>query len=599
MKFVRRGDVLVGLVSILLFSGAGRLAYIEYAQGDELRSKAARQQTAMLPIPAQRGEILDTRGRVLAGSTRFPCVYMDPSDVDDARFAAYSIAPIFDGVEASELYDTILARRSHGFVWVKRDVPEDELAAFQEIRGERRLGAFVVRYEPRRDYPYGSTAAHVVGFVGGTEDPNLPPRLGLAGIEQRFDSVLRGTDGKRTMTVDVRRRSLRSRLDEYEPPRDGASVFLTIDVHIQQRAEQHLRAAVEEFVGEWGVALVMDPQAGEVLAMATYPTYEPQQPIPLGISETAPEYKAARERLENRAIQESYEPGSMFKPIIFSSALNEGLISIDEPIAVNGPVRSFGRRTIHDVGVTLGTVPAHRIISKSSNIGMTVIGLRSGNERLHGWIKGFGFGDRTGIQLPGESYGLVQDLSLWTSFSTPSVSFGQEIAVTPLQMLTAFCAICNGGILYQPRIVRGVVSPDGEVLADYSEPIVRRRVLRPEVADEFRMTALTAVVSPEGTGRKAILPDYQVFGKTATAQIATTSSDDNLEGEREGYEDNAYMASFICGAPADNPQVAVLVSVCRPKGKSYYGGAVSAPAAAAILADTLAYLHVPPQNADN
>ena len=588
---MRSGNVMVGLVSLLLFGGAGRLAYIEYAQGEALRARAERQQTAKLIIPAQRGEIVDTRGRVLAGAARRPSIYMDPSQIDDARFAAYSVAPLLEGVDAAELHETILQRRGEGFVWVKRHVSPSELEAFQELRAARKLDAFVVRYEPQREYPFGETAAHVLGFVGGSDDPNQPPRAGRAGIEQQFDRALRGEDGERLVTVDVRRRPLRSRQDEYRPPRDGATVFLTLDVHIQQRAEHHLRAAVEEFDAEWGTALVMDPHSGEVLAMATTPAFDPAQPIPLGVTAESPDFPRYRDRLRNRAVADSFEPGSMFKTVIFSSALDHGFVQIGEQIAVDGPARVLSGRTIHDSGVTLGTVPAERIIYKSSNIGMAIIGMRCGNANLHEWSRAFGFGAQTGIQLPGEHPGLVLPLSTWTRYSMQSVSFGQEVAVTPLQMLTAFSVLCNGGLLYRPRIVRGVVAADGQVLADFTQPEPRRRVLDPDTVAVFRREALVPVVSPEGTGRHAILPDYQAFGKTATAQIA-------LPGGR-GYENGAYMSSFVCGAPADNPQAAVLVSVCRPMGRSYYGGTVAAPAAAAILADTLAYLHVPPRHAQD
>ncbi|TWT40364.1 Peptidoglycan D,D-transpeptidase FtsI [Phycisphaerae bacterium RAS1] len=563
------------IVSALLAGGAGRLAWLEQNRGEELRRRAAGQHTATTPIPAQRGEILDTKGRVLAGSVRRPSIYADPSQIENPRFAAYSIAPVLR-LEPSALEQELVEKAERGFAWVKRGVSEDELARFSALRAGRHLRAFAVRYEPVRDYPQGALAAHIIGFVGAEQN-------GLAGIEQAFNEEMTGRDGRRSAIVDVLRRRVETLPDEYVAPHMGASVVLTIDAHIQERTQEHLRTAVEQFKAEWGAAVVMDPQTGEVLAMAVVPDFDPREPIAPGLAGAA--LAAAQEKLRNRSVSDSYEPGSIFKPFIASIALDEQRVRMDEIFAVNGPARQFGSRTIHDTH-TYGSLALHEVISKSSNIGMALLGSRLGNERLCRYVRSYGFGDATGIELPGEHTGLVQDFSRWGPFSTQSIPIGQEIALTPIQIATAFSVFCNGGVLYRPRIVRGVISSDGETLSDTSEPIAIRRVLEPSTALLFRRQALVETVT-DGTGKSAAIPDWQVFGKTGTAQIARPGG--------RGYIPGKYIGSFVGGAPSDDPRVVALVSLYKPSSGKYYGGTVAAPAVGAILADVLAYMHVPPE----
>ncbi len=562
------------LVGLALLAVGGRLVRIETTRGDELRRRAQRQHTARWTVPAQRGDILDCQGRVLAGSTRRPSVFMDPTLIDDARAAAEAVAPVL-GLDVDELERLIIARKDRAFVWVKRNLSPDELAAFNEVRRRRRLRAFVVRYEPRRVYPFGELAAHTIGFVGADQH-------GLAGVELACDQYLRGQDGRARATVDVRRRPLRAEGEDYQPPVDGASVVLTIDTHIQQRTELHLREAFEQHRPQWAVAVVIDPRSGEVLAMATLPAFDPADPVPDDLD--MPVEQWFEQRLRNRAIADAYEPGSIFKPFMAAAALDAGQVDIDEVFRIDGPTHRFGRRIIHDTHA-YDRLAVHEIISKSSNIGMGLIGARCGNRRLYEFVRLFGFGDPTGIGLPGEHAGLVQDLARWSGYSTQSVPIGQEIAVTPIQVLAAFGVFCNDGLLMRPRIVRGVIGPDGEPIVDESQPVPVRRVLDADVARRFRLRALVEVVN-NGTGKRARLERWQVFGKTGTAQVARTGGG--------GYIPKAFVGSFVCGAPADEPRVAVLVSLYRPSAGKYYGGTVAAPAAAAIVADVLEYLHVPP-----
>jgi cell division protein FtsI (penicillin-binding protein 3) len=568
-------------VGLLLAGGAARLAYIEVTQGETLRERSQKQQTTERIIAALRGEILDTRGRVLAGTIQRPSVYVDPMLVQDIPYAAESVGQYLE-MPTDELARLLTERREERFVWLQRKLEPEDTEEFTrdllDFLRARRLRAFGVQLEPVRVYPHGRLAAHILGFVGGDLQ-------GLAGIELVCGRDLAGTPGRAASTVDVARRRVRTQEDQ--PAIDGASVVLTIDAYIQHVAQDKLRAVVEKHDADWGAAVVMDPQTGEVLAMAVAPDFDPRDAIPDNFGDLTPKQQEEAATLwRNRAVADSFEPGSIFKPFIASQALDEGVARIDEVFIVNGPVRDFGRRTIRDTH-PYGQLALHEVISKSSNIGMGLLGARCRMERLHRYVRNLGFGDITGIGLPGEHTGLVQDFSKWNpSFSPQSIPIGQEIAVTPIQVLTAFSTFCNGGLLMRPRIIRGLIGPNGETLRDDTRPVVVRRVLSRETTEMFRKRALVETVV-SGTGKAAALDDWQVFGKTGTAQIA------GLGGQR-GYG-GGYVASFVGGAPADIPRLVAMVSVYRPKKNGYYGGQVSAPVVKEILGEALAYMQVPPE----
>lgn len=589
---MRTGAVLVAMTGLLLLGGAVRLAQIERTQGEALRRRADRQQTVRRVTPALRGEIWDTRGRVLASTVRRPSVFADPELVQDVRFAAYSVAPVL-GVDAAEVERLLDEPTQPRFVWLRRQIGAEDRAALERILRERRLRGIGLQDEPARAYPQGRLAAHVLGFVGVDlrEAPapfgSYEDLRGLAGVEAAYDELLSGRLGYRTAKVDGARRRVRSETDGYVPAVDGATVVLTIDAVVQQMTEEALRAAVAENKAEWGVAVVMDPQSGEVLAMAVAPDFDPAEPFPPGLAQMSDaKREAVKLRWRNRAVSDAYEPGSIFKPFVASGALDEGVIRIDEVFQINGPARSFGRRTLHDTHA-YGALAVHEIISKSSNIGMGLVGARCGMERLYRYVCSFGFGQPTGVGLPGEHDGLVLDFAKWNpSFSPQSVPIGQEIAVTPIQIVTAFSVFCNGGRLLKPRIVRGVIGPDGQTLVDDTEPVVVRRVLGERTAETFRLRALVETVR-SGTGKRADIPLFQVFGKTGTAQVARAGGG--------GYVDGAFTASFVGGAPSDRPRLVVLVSLFRPAGSSHYGGVIAAPVAGKIIAQALDYMQVPPE----
>lgn len=592
---MRGGALLCALVASGLLVGVVRLAQLGGSRHAVLRDTAERQQTVSWIIPARRGEILDARGRVLAGTVRVPSVYVDPGVVEDTRFTAYSVGPLL-GIDPAELEASLRAWRGQTrFVWLKRRIGDQELGALERMISGRALHGVGLRDEWAREYPQQgeqAIAAHVLGFVGldrhrlGATAEHYEDLRGLAGLEAHYNAVLAGTPGKRSVTVDRERRPLRPPEELLEPAEDGATLVLTIDSVVQCAAQKALRAAVAEHNAVWGTVVVLDPQTGEVLAMATVPDFEPSAAVPPGDVPLSPEEKAELESLwRNRAVADAYEPGSIFKPFIAASAIDDGQTSLDEEFVINGPARDFGSRTVHDTHA-YDRLRVCEIISKSSNIGMGLLGARCKAERLHAYVRRFGFGEVTGIGLPGEHAGLVFPPEQWNPrFSPQSVAMGHEIGVTSIQVATAFAALANGGVLLRPRIVRGVIGADGGVLADYSEPVVVRRVLSESTANEFRRRALVETVR-SGTGKPAALPGYQVFGKTGTAQVSEPG---------RGYVDGVYVGSFVGGAPADKPRAVVLVSIYKPRGKAYYGAQVAAPAVKEILAATLAYMRVPPE----
>ncbi|GMU83904.1 MAG: penicillin-binding protein 3 [Planctomycetota bacterium] len=571
---MRSGSLLFGLTGIALVAGAGRLVQLERDEGPRLRGLAEQQHTATMSVPAQRGNILDARGHILAGSKRVPSIFVDASQVDDPRLAAYSIAPVL-GLDPLALERLLVERRESGFVWIKRGISDEELNAFIQVRSTRKLNAFVIEYEPERIYPNGRTACHLLGFVGGEQS-------GLAGVEQAYDDVLVGTDGLRTSIVDRQRRRLSFEEDLYVPPVDGLNVILTIETYLQQRAEYHLKGAVEKFGARWGSAIVLDPWSGEVLAMAVYPDFDPNEPFPSNLTDKQREQ--AQERIRNRAVSDAYEPGSIFKPFIMGPALESGATTLNEVWPIRGPTHQFGPRTIRDSHPN-PPLRSWEVISQSSNIAMGMLGDRLKNDALHRVVRTFGFGDETGIGLPGEHAGLVNDFARWNSYSTQSIPIGQEISATPIQLVTAFAAFCNDGILMRPRIVRGVVDESGRPEYDLSRPIAVRRVMSADAARSFRKDVLAQTVAT-GTGKGARLLDWQAFGKTGTAQIASADG--------RGYIDGAYAGSFIGGAPLEHPKVCCLVTIYWPvAGRGYYGGTVAAPTVKAILSDVLKHLNVP------
>lgn len=551
---------LLGII-VVLVGLAGRLVHIQLSLGPQLVKLAERQRQGRSMLPAYRGQILDARGRLVAVTRLVPDVFVDPALVDDIDSLSAELAARLNE-EPDTIASKIRSRADKRYVRLASRVDAVTADAVRDLHH----AAVGLERRPVRMYPLGMSMAHVLGFVGRDG-------AGLEGIERAYEKHLRGTDGRRATIRDARRRALWRTPGGLVEPIDGGHLVLTIDAEIQRITEESLGQAIDDFEAESGVAVVMSPLTGDVLAMACWPAFDPNHPG-----------GSSSEDRRNRAVTDPIEPGSTFKPIIASGALDGGFVSRTEKIDCGSGVKRFGRRLVRDVSSN-GVRDIKGIITKSSNVGMAIIADRMGNPALYRTVRGYGFGDLTGIGLPGESPGIVHPLSRWTRMSTTSISFGYEIGVTPLQLLTAFCAILNDGVLLKPRIVRARRAADGHVLEWFTGPQPVRRVISHETAQYLAFDVLPSVVE-DGGGHRAQLDRYRVAGKTGTAKLTYKN--------RKGYEDGAYHSLFLGAAPVAGVEVAALVIVRRPNPKrGYYGGVVSAPAVAKILRETLAYLGVP------
>jgi cell division protein FtsI/penicillin-binding protein 2 len=560
--------VLLGLSLVLL---AGRLVYIQQEMGPELLAWSQRRQSSTVPLAGRRGAILDRRYRVLAGSHDQPTIYADPRLVPDHAEAAERLAAILTAPDegpaakhatVEQIRKLLEKPAAPRYVVLRRGAGAAEVAAVSKLQ----IPGIAVTHEPVRKYPMGFVAAHVLGFVGtdGT---------GLEGVELACESVLKATPGRRVVFWDAHRKALFQAADSYVPPRDGLQVVLTLDAAIQEVLEREVNSAVEKFQAESGLGILMNPRTGEVLAMVCAPGFSPDQAG-----------KVPAELRRNRILTDPVEPGSIFKPFVMAAALETGVTHPDEPIFCHNGLYVIGRRRLNDHH-PYGTLTTTQIITKSSNIGMAIIGQRLGNRRMHDGLATLGFGQLTGIDLPGESVGLFMPFQNWKSYTTVSVPMGHELAVTPLQMVTAFCSLVNGGRSVRPYVVAAVVDAEGRVVEDRRPVQEYRQIVEPAAAAMLKEMLIKTV--NEGTGRPCNLDRWQVMGKTGTAQVPRT--------DRRGYERDAYLGSFLAAAPAADPEVAALVMIRKPNRRiAYYGSQVAAPAVKATLEAALAYLQVPP-----
>ena len=533
----------------------GRLVELQLVQGQRYRARAQRQQERRVEVSGRRGSIVDREGRDLAVSVEVPSVYAIADEIEDAAAAAAYLAPLVR-VPREKIFARLSQAR--GFVWIARKV-ETEVA--DQIRARKLPGIHFVA-EPRRFYPKGSLAASVLGYVG------LDDR-GLSGLEYAYEKAIAGKPGEIVALTDARQSTYGEAETAGRPAQEGAALTVSLDSGIQFAAERELEATMRELDAKSGSVVLMDPWNGEILAMASAPGFDPNQ---------YGRYPAETRR--NRAIADAYEPGSTFKIVTGASALDRGLIRLDEVIETGHGMIRIGRVTInedkhHDYGsLTLAGVFEH-----SSNIGIIRVGLRLGPERLFEGVSAFGIGRPTGVDLPGEAGGIFRPLSRWSALSNASISMGQEVALTALQLARVASVVANGGLLVQPRLVTSVRRPDGRVERLASAPPVR--VISEETARSLR-TILAGVVE-RGTGTTAAIPGFSVAGKTGTAQKAGPG----------GYQKGHYVPNFVGFVPADNPRVVAVVVVEEPKGK-YYSRDVAAPLFARVVSQALDILRVAP-----
>lgn len=535
-----------------------RLAHLMLVRGPELAALAERQYSRTVVLHAQRGPIVDRRGVSLAASGPAESLFAHPRAVDDPARVAGRLGPVL-GVPAAELQAALSSPRA--FVWLKRRLPPPVADAVRAL-DEPGLGLVP---EPLRLYPNRELAAHVLGFQGDDG--------GLEGIERAWDDTLAGTPGRAVVGRDALGREVETQR-VLQVPVPGRGVMLTLDAHIQHVAEREIDAAWRRTGARAAMAVVMDPRTGDLLAVAIRPTFNPNTFLDV----------PSRESWRNRAVTDPFEPGSTFKVILAAAALEEGVVRPDDRIfAENGRI-TIARTTIRD-WKPYGWLTFGEVLQHSSNVGSIKVGLALGPERYYRYITAFGFGQPTGVGLAGESRGLLREPARWSALSLPTLSIGQEISVTALQMVAAFGAVANGGVLVRPRLVKSVFDADGREVRRL-EPVVVRRVIRPETART--LTRLLVRVVEEGTGHKAAIPGYTVAGKTGTAQ--------KLDPVTRRYSHAAGVLSFIGFAPAEEPRFVMLVMLDEPRTERW-GSEAAAPVFAAIGREILRYLDVPPSDA--
>jgi cell division protein FtsI (penicillin-binding protein 3) len=545
--------LLAGILILWCAAICLRLIYLQIFRYGDFEQRAQHQQQRTTEVAAKRGIIYDRFGRELAMSIAVDSVFAVPTETPDLAGALSLIAHITHD-DPRELLAKCHAGRT--FCWVARK-PNAETA--ERIRALNLRGIHFQK-ESKRHYPKGELAAQVLGYVGMDDE-------GLSGIEREYDAKLRGKPGRMLISVDARKRWFGSVEKQPEP---GENVVLTVDEKIQYIVERELRTAIEETHAEAGTIIVQNPHTGEILALANWPTFDPND-----------SRKITPDRLKDHAVSDVYEPGSTFKIVTISAALEERLTRPNEVFDCQmGSIVINGMR-IRD-HKPFGLLPVSGILIKSSDVGAIKIALRLGEDRLYKYIRAFGFGQQTGIELPGETRGLTKPVSRWSKVSIGAISMGQEIGISPLQLAGLASTIANDGIWVAPRIVAATTEPQSAPQTVVFRPVDQRRVIATLTAAQMKQMMQGVVL--EGTGRKAILEGYSSAGKTGTAQ--------KVDPATGAYSRTKYVASFAGFAPVNNPAITVAVILDSPIGP-HQGGQVSAPVFQRVAQQVLAYLHVP------
>jgi cell division protein FtsI (penicillin-binding protein 3) len=535
------------LITVQLF----RLQVVHH--GDYLRA-AYRQQEETVEIAAPRGSIFDRSGQLLAGSVKRDSVYIDPLQVPDLQVASEILSGVLsiDRAALRERIESYAANRK-GFMWVARAIEPEQYEQLHSLP----LNWIRFAQESRRNYPRSTLAAHVIGAVDSEE-------IGQWGLEKSLQSDLCGLPGSVRVLTDAKGRGIDSH--EETGARPGVSVTLSIDERIQLPAQDAIARAVVDARAESGSVVVMDPYHGDILAIASYPPFDPNQPPGQGENPTA---------RFNHAISVPFEPGSVFKVITLSAALETTALKPSSMINCHNGSFTLAGRTVHEAHRGFGVIPMEEVLAKSSNIGAIQVGLVVGATKLYEYVKRFGLGARTGIPLPAESPGMVRKLSKWRTTSLMSVSMGHEVGVTTLQLAQACSAVANGGLLVPPRLIL----KKGDTAAPVTAP---HRILKPETAITMRQMMEGVVLN--GTGKKARLSGYSSAGKTGSAQIFDYAT---------GHYTHNYNASFMGFAPVTNPAIVVVVTLNGTHGTAGYGGVVAAPVFHEVATEALRVLDVP------
>jgi cell division protein FtsI (penicillin-binding protein 3) len=554
----RRVLVAAALFGVWTAAIEARLVYLQVVSYDELQARAERQQHRTIAVPGQRGEIHDRRGRLLAYSVDADTIYAVPVEIEDVAKTAAALCGALEDCDRAEQQDlTARLSRQRAFVYVRRRVAPAEAKKVLALN----LEGIGFMKESRRFYPNKELGAHLLGYVG-------LDNVGLDGIESAYDKVIRGRAGTVLVQTDARRRAF-SRIER--SPGTGGSLELTIDQQLQYIAEKELRLGVEENNADGGTVVILEPRSGEILAMANWPTFNPN-------AYSTSDDTARR----NRAVQDIYEPGSTFKVVTMSAALEERVMPVNAIIDTSPGVIRFGSRVIDEFAShNYGAISFADVIVKSSNIGAIKIGLQVGAERLGVYINRFGFGKPTSPDFPGESPGIVWNPAKLNDSALASISMGYQVGVTPLQVVAAVNTIANGGTWIEPRIVRAVVN-DGVRTRVAAK--VTRRAISPETVAQI-LPIMEAVVESEiGTANRAQIPGFTVAGKTGTA--------DKLVNGR--YSQSQQNVSFVGFVPSRDPAFTLIVMIDSPRSGRAAGGKVAAPIFQRIATSALRHMAVPP-----
>jgi len=556
--------ILLSLIGVGFIGVAVRCFYLQYYKNDYFQQASFKAQRSNFTEQPKRGAILDCRGRILAASYVSDTIFAEPRAIADIKQTAQTLADIIGSSGPIEISKAILTTRNEGYAPIITDIKLTNVQR-KQIQALDGIG---IESRWKRYYPLGGAAVHAVGFIGTDGQ-------GLSGLELQYDKILKGTFGSSTFFSDAARRPVK--LKSFGGfAQDGCDVVLTLDSAIQEITYSALKKQVSEYQAESGVAMVIDPCSGAILAMVSLPDFDPST------------LKGADEKsLGNHILSDPFEPGSIIKPVIAAWAIETDSINPNDIIfCENGSYSGKGFGTIGEYRNGYGNLTISGILAHSSNIGMAKIGQKMGAAKLHEGLRLFGFGRKAGIDLPGEDSGVVWPLKFWTGYSIARVPFGHEFSTTSMQMVCAYCVLANHGRPIKPHLVKAVVNGQGNKIKMQEPSQTASFVISEKTARWIIEKALVDVVK-EGTAKNAAIENRQVWGKTGTANIAVRN--------KGGYDEENYVSSFIGGSPAKEPAVVVLVSIRKPNrslGKGYTGGAVAVPAAKEILEKTLIYLKI-------
>jgi len=552
---------LVCFAFIALFSAFSfRLIYLQVIKHDEYAGLAAEKHVYKQIIYAERGTILDANNEVLAHNVPVETVVADATHLND-RDALIDLVSQELGVPEQDLTEKLQGERR--YIVIKREVPESLASALREKLRARNLRGIYFEHDATRIYPNGSMLCHVIGFTDFEH-------RGIQGVEASMEEYLHGQDGYRYIEHNRAGQEIVLYRGQERAPRDGYQVHLTVDLNLQNIVENEIDTAMGEYSPQKATIILMRPQTGEILAMANRPNFD------LNLrSEAKPE------EMKNRAIIDMMEPGSTFKIVAAAAALNEHKLQPKSTIFCENGLWQFGGAVLHDHRA-FSYLSVQDILIKSSNIGAAKLALGVGDQKFYEYIRRFGFGERTGIELPGEINGLIRPPRSWSKISITRIPMGHEIGVTPLQMTVAMATIANGGKLITPRIVKSITGSDGKTVTSLS-PVVLRQVISPQTASQIG-DALRGVVSDRGTAAAAAVPGFTIAGKTGTAQKVDPKG---------GYEHGKYVVSFIGYLPAEHPEfvgLVVLDDAQTTKPELNYGGLIAGPIFSRIAEKAAQYL---------